>query len=152
VKSSLVAESEYALGCTCFYLRSATRRATQVYDEHLQDAGLTVNQYSLLSRLSRHAGVSVSRFAEIMSMDRTTLTRNLQPLQAAGWLTAATAGRSRALSLTVAGEAKLAESIPLWQAAQERVNEILGAQTQRELHRSLKASIRSLEAEHALEA
>ncbi|MDB5806464.1 MAG: transcriptional regulator, MarR family [Betaproteobacteria bacterium] len=148
MKSSLVAESEYALGCTCFYLRSATRRATQVYDEHLQAAGLTVNQYSLLSKLSRNAGVSVSRFAEVMSMDRTTLTRNLQPLQAAGWLTAVAAGRSRALALTAAGEVKLAEAIPLWQAAQEKVNQVLGPQTQRELHRSLKASIKSLEAEH----
>ena len=144
-KSSPAVEAGYDPGCTCVYLRSATRRATQIYDNHLQAAGLTLNQYSLLSRLSRHSGVSVSRFAEIMSMDRTTLTRNLQSLQTAGWLTVAPAGRSRALALSVAGEAKLVESIPLWRAAQTQVNELLGAQTQRELHSALKASIRSLE-------
>ena len=145
VKSSPEAGQEYAAGCTCLYLRSATRRATQIYDDHLQAAGLTLSQYSLLSMLSRHSGVSVSRFAEIMSMDRTTLTRNLQPLQAAGWLAVAAAGRSRALALSAAGEAKMLEGFPLWRAAQSKINELLGVQTQRELHRSLKASIRSLE-------
>lgn len=152
VKASQIAESEYALGCTCFYLRSATRRATQVYDEHLAAAGLTVNQYSLLSKLSRNPGASVSRFAEVMSMDRTTLTRNLKPLQAAGWISIQSAGRARALALTRAGAAKLTESIPLWQEAQTRVNEILGGRTQRALHHALKDSIRNLKDQRLLEA
>ncbi|HEY4373530.1 MAG TPA: MarR family transcriptional regulator [Burkholderiales bacterium] len=152
VKASQIAESEYALGCTCFYLRSAARRATQVYDEYLAAAGLTVNQYSLLSKLSRHAGVSVSRFAEVMSMERTTLTRNLKPLQAAGWLEIESVGRTRALALTRAGAAKLTESIPLWQEAQSRVNQMLGARTQRSLHHALKDSIRSLKEQHLPEA
>ena len=170
------AEDEFALGCTCFYLRSATRRATQIYDEALKAAGLTVNQYSLLSKLSRNGGVSVSRFAEIMSMDRTTLTRNLQPLQAAGWIASGGiaarvappspqgggaavdtapsavpgAGRMRLLTLTDAGEAKLIESIPLWRAAQTRINELLGHETQRGLHRLLKEAVRTLESHQPL--
>jgi DNA-binding MarR family transcriptional regulator len=152
VKASQIDESEYALGCTCFYLRSATRRATQVYDEYLAAVGLTVNQYSLLSKLSRNPGVSVSQFAAIMSMDRTTLTRNLKPLQAAGWIEIASAGRARALTLTEEGEAKFVGAIPLWQEAQTRVNEILGPRTQRELHRVLKDSIRILKEQQALEA
>ena len=137
---------EFAPGCTCFYLRSATRRITQVYDDELRIAGLSLNQYSLLSRLSRHAGLSVSAFAERMSMDRTTLTRNLGPLEAAGWIVSAgTGGRARLLALTEAGQAKLLQAYPRWHAAQERVNAQLGAANQNTLHRVLMASIRSFE-------
>jgi DNA-binding MarR family transcriptional regulator len=141
-------DAGYAGGCTCFYLRSATRRITQVYDEGLKAAGISVNQFSLLSQLSRNGGISVSTFAEIMSMDRTTLTRNLQPLQTAGWIVSGgTAGRSKLLTLSDAGQAKLREAIPLWRVAQARVNELLGSERQRTLHRTLKESIRSVESQ-----
>jgi DNA-binding MarR family transcriptional regulator len=154
-------DAGYAGGCTCFYLRSATRRITQVYDEGLKAAGISVNQFSLLSQLSRNAGISVSTFADIMSMDRTTLTRNLQPLQAAGWVVsgnartgipgaAGGAGRSRLLSLSDAGHAKLREAIPLWRVAQAKVNEVLGSERQRTLHRTLKESIRTFESQQPL--
>ena len=136
----------FSAGCTCFYLRSATRRITQVYDEGLKAAGISLNQYSLLSRLSRHGGLSVSAFAERMSMDRTTLTRNLVPLEAAGWIISGSpVGRARLLALTEAGEAKLREAYPLWQVAQARVNQMLGAGRQRELHQVLKESIQCFE-------
>lgn len=139
-------QDDYAPGCTCFYLRSATRRVTQVYDDELKSCGISVNQYSLLSRLSRRGGISVSAFAEHMSMDRTTLTRNLAPLEAAGWIASgATAGRARLLSLTEAGEAKLREAFPLWETAQAKVNAQLGGERQRGLHKLLKESIRSFE-------
>jgi len=134
----------YAPGCTCFYLRSAARRLTQVYDDVLKAAGLSLNQYSLLSQLSRNGGISVSAFAEVMSMDRTTLTRNLHPLEAAGWIISGSADP--------AGEAKLREALPLWVEAQGRVNETLGATTQQALHRSLRDSIRSFKAQQVLEA
>ena len=153
----------YAPGCTCFYLRSAARRLTQVYDDVLKAAGLSLNQYSLLSQLSRNGGISVSAFAEVMSMDRTTLTRNLHPLEAAGWIISGSAdpagaraagasARRRLLTLTDAGEAKLREALPLWVEAQGRVNETLGATTQQALHRSLRDSIRSFKAQQVLEA
>jgi DNA-binding MarR family transcriptional regulator len=135
----------YAPGCTCFYLRSATRRITQIYDEVLKAAGLSVNQYSLLSMLARHGGVTLSGFAEIMSMDRTTLSRNLQPLEAAGWVESGAGGRSRLLALTEAGRAKVKAALPLWHEAQGQVNELLGPERQRALHRVLRDSIRSVE-------
>lgn len=141
---------EFSAGCTCFYLRSATRRITQVYDDELRAAGLSVNQYSLLSQLSRREHISVSAFAEHMSMDRTTLTRNLGPLEAAGWITSdCIVGRARLLTVTTAGKAKLREAYPLWLAAQNKVNGQLGAERQRRLHGVLKESIRSFEAENA---
>jgi DNA-binding MarR family transcriptional regulator len=154
-------DEAYAPGCTCFYLRSATRRITQVYDDVLKAVGLSVNQYSLLSQLSRNGGISVSAFAEVMSMDRTTLTRNLQPLEAAGWIVsgcadaagaraAGVSARRRLLTLTDAGEAKLREAMPLWEMAQARVNEMLGADTQQTLHRTLRASIRTFKDQQPL--
>lgn len=137
----------YAPGCTCFYLRSATRRITQIYDDVLKAAGLSVNQYSLLSMLARHGGVTLSAFADIMSMDRTTLSRNLQPLEAAGWVESGAGGRTRLLMLTGAGRAKVKAALPLWYKAQGQVNQLLGPERQRSLHRVLKDSIRSVEAQ-----
>ena len=137
---------DFSAGCTCFYLRSATRRITQVYDEGLKPAGISLNQYSLLSRLSRHGGLSVSAFAERMSMDRTTLTRNLVPLEAAGWIVSGSpVGRARLLALTDTGEAKLRQAYPFWQVAQARVNQMLGAERQGQLHQVLKESIQCFE-------
>jgi DNA-binding MarR family transcriptional regulator len=80
-----------------------------------------------------------------MSMDRTTLSRNLQPLEAAGWVESGAGGRTRLLALTGAGKAKVKAALPLWVEAQGQVNQLLGPERQRLLHRVLKDSIRSVE-------
>src|SRR4051812_39261828 len=70
-------------GCTCMRLRRASRRITQIYDELLAPAGLTVTQFGLLANL-RACALSIGALASRLGMDPTTLTRNLRPLQARG--------------------------------------------------------------------
>lgn len=134
------------LGCTCFRLRRATRRATQIYDRHLQECGLRITQYSLLMQLRSRGPETVSQLADAMAMDRTTLTRNLKPLERAGLISAARGRdrRSRTLSLSDEGERQLSVARPLWQRAQDEVNARLGADMVAELHRLLDDSSRRL--------
>lgn len=116
-------------GCTCLRLRKASRRVTQIYDHSLGEAGITVNQFSLLGYLARLDGISIGALAQIMIMDPTTLTRNLRPLERQGFI----AGRldpddkrSRLLHLTVAGRETLERAKPAWARAQRHIERALG--------------------------
>lgn len=94
----------------------------------LAPAGLTVGQYSLLAHLERLEPVSVSRLAEELELERTTLVRTLKPVLARQLVAdAAEPGRrSRALTLTGEGRTLLEQARPLWRAAQEDVERRLG--------------------------
>src|SRR5690606_14388683 len=70
--------------CTCFRVRRAARRLSQIYDGHLAAEGLSLNAYSILRRAAQPR--LLSELAASLGMDRTTLTRNLKPLLLAGWL------------------------------------------------------------------
>lgn len=137
----------YALGsCTCLRIRKAARRITQIYDHALAPSGLGAAQFSLLAHLRWHDGLSIVELAEMMGMDRTTLTRNLKPLEAQG-LAAVGPGpdrRSKAVRLTAEGRDALRRAAPLWREAQDRVEATLGEPTVAELHRLLDRSIDTL--------
>jgi hypothetical protein len=66
--------------CTCFRIRSAARRVTAIYSQHLAPTGLKISQFSLLGFIAAEGPVSIGRLAELLATDRTTLTRNLKPL------------------------------------------------------------------------
>jgi DNA-binding MarR family transcriptional regulator len=118
--------------CTCLLLRQATRRVSRLYDDHLRPAGLRATQYSLLATLRHGEGVALGELAARMSMDRTTLTRNLKPLVQAGLIATrpdpADLRRTR-LGLTAAGRETLRTAVPLWRDAQRALREGLGADT-----------------------
>lgn len=130
-------------GCTCHKLRSLTRRVTAVYDHALAGVGLRVTQYSLLSHLersTREAGVPgrpVAQLALALDLDRTTLTRNLKPLVAAGWIRICGCdedARQRLVCITDEGRARLATARPHWRRAQEEVTATIGAAGTAQLH------------------
>ena len=117
--------------CSCHGLRKATRHLTQFYDLRLAPAGLNIGQYALLGRLSARGPIALGAFAAVMAMDRTTLARNLQPLEREGLLAIApdpADRRSRLLVLTEQGAARLAASRPLWAAAQDAFETRFGAE------------------------
>ncbi len=130
-------------GCTCFRLRRLTRRVTQHYDSHLARAGLRVTQFSLLGMLLRADSLSLSELAAHMEMDRTTLTRNLGPLQNAGWVEVMPGkdARSRTARLTDTGRSAWNSAKPHWRQAQDELNAALGAEAVTELHGLLDDSL-----------
>jgi DNA-binding MarR family transcriptional regulator len=121
--------AEVARSCACFNLRKAARAVTQLYEAALEPTGLRATQMSVLvAALSLAERAPLSRVADALVMDRTTLTRNLGPLQRRGWVRIEPGEdrRERTLALTEAGRATLAAAMPLWQQAQARILAELG--------------------------
>jgi DNA-binding MarR family transcriptional regulator len=117
-----------ATQCNCLSLRQAARHITQAYDRHFAPFGLTFNQFSILTRITQEAK-SITDVARELVMDRTTLTRNLQPLQREGWLAQhpdPADGRSRLLSLTPVGTELMRRITPAWKAAQQQFETAFG--------------------------
>ena len=129
--------------CTCLALRMATRRVTQLYDHFLADAGLRITQFGLLATLRIAQPLSVTALAQRMAMDRTTLTRNLKPLERLGLITLAPGPdrRTRTVRLTDAGRDAVRRAAPLWREAQAVMAEAMGADRLRQLHDLLGGSV-----------
>ena len=72
------------LDCTCFRIRGAARRVSQIYSKHLASTGLKISQFSLLGFVTAEGPVSIGRLSDLLATDRTTLTRNLRPLLQGG--------------------------------------------------------------------
>lgn len=125
--------------CTCFHLRRATRRTTQVYDRELAKAGLSLNEYSILRRAREPK--TLSALAEALGMDRTTLTRNLKPLLDAGWIQETRSdedARRKHIAITAAGRRLLKRAEPHWQRAQDHIEHLFGTQDTAALHVALE--------------
>lgn len=129
-------------GCTNFKLRQLTRRVSQLYDREIAKAGLKTTQYSLLSNVLRLGPLRPGDLASAMSMDASTLTRNLKPLLAAGWLelSPGSDGRSRSVSITPAGRDKRAQAQAHWKVAQQSIDRLLGVPRVLALHALLDES------------
>lgn len=114
--------------CTCFNLRKATRAVTQVYDDAMRPAGLRVTQFTLLAYTYAIGPVPLTKLADAMVTDRTTLARNLEPLVKEGFLSIENGKdrRSRIISITDDGLGKLTEAYPLWKRTQDDVKKKMG--------------------------
>ena len=134
-------------GCTNLKLRQLTRMVTRHYDRYISDTGLKNTQYALLSYVVGLGPIRPSDLARRMHMDASTLTRNMQPLVAQGWLTigAGKDARSRLVEVTDAGRTKRAEGQRAWKAAQEALNERLGTARIAALHELLGICIAHLD-------
>jgi len=123
-------------GCTNFKLRQLMRQVARHYDAELASVGLKTTQYSLLSHVLKLGPLRPGDLARAMGLSASTLTRNVQPMVEAGWLSvdAGTDLRSRTVSLTPAGHAKRIEAQRHWRAAQESLNAVLGSARVAALH------------------
>jgi DNA-binding MarR family transcriptional regulator len=112
--------------CTCFAVRRAARAITQHYDRHLRSTGLRANQFTLLVVLVRAGeAVPMGRLAARLGLERTTLTRNLKPLEAKRWVTirASDDHRVRRVVITERGRAAAVAALPAWRKAQASVGD-----------------------------
>jgi DNA-binding MarR family transcriptional regulator len=131
--------------CTCAKLRRTARRLTQAYDQALRPCGLRLTQYSVLANLTRSGGLSITDLAELLAMERTTLTRNLRPLERAGWVRIGPGPdrRSRAVEITPAGRRVYDRALPLWREAERAFRRRLGRDRTAALSRMLDAALTS---------
>jgi DNA-binding MarR family transcriptional regulator len=116
--------------CNCLAARQAARRITQFYDRFLAPVALRTTQFSILARLSDTGPMSIHALAEAMVMDRTTLGRNILPLEREGLIAVAqsdTDRRSKQLTLTAAGRERMQRALDGWREAQAQFEHAFGA-------------------------
>ncbi len=135
-------------GCTNLKLRQLSRAVTRHYDAYVAPTGLKNTQYSLLSHVVLLGPIKPSALAARMRLDASTLTRNLQPLVAQGWLTQGPGddARSRLIEATEAGREKRAQGQRAWKQAQLALNARLGSDRVAALHALIDDCIAQLDA------
>jgi DNA-binding MarR family transcriptional regulator len=118
-----------AATCACQNLRRTARAVTNYYDTLFKaQTGLRSTQVTMLVVAYLAGPQTINDMAEKLELDRTTLTRNLKPLEQEGLLSVATGAdqRTRVVTLSAGGEQKLLEVLPLWAEAQTRMVEGIG--------------------------
>jgi DNA-binding MarR family transcriptional regulator len=128
--------------CNCLALRQAARHVTQFYDQYLMPTGVRTTQFSILAKLERLGPMTINALAEQMMMDRTTLGRNIQPLERDGLIAVEkgrTDRRSKELRLTDAGTAQLRAATAGWREAQRRFEVSFGAERSSGMRALLRA-------------
>ena len=123
-------------GCSCLKVRQLSRRISQHFDHFVCSAGLKTTQYSLLAQIVNFGPLRPIELAGRMELDASTLTRNLKPLVANGWVVVGpgTDGRSRLVAATDAGRHKWTQAKREWKRAQLALNEHLGEARLQRLH------------------
>ncbi|MFM0342398.1 MarR family winged helix-turn-helix transcriptional regulator [Paraburkholderia fungorum] len=131
--------------CNCLAARQATRYLTAAYDQALSPVGLRATQFSILYKLSRYGPLAIGRLAEMIVMDRTTLSSNLKPLERDGLLEVRTGEdrRAREAHITVSGLALFRRALPLWSAVQEQFEASYGVREAADLRKALRAVLES---------
>jgi DNA-binding MarR family transcriptional regulator len=137
--------------CSCLRSRRISRILTRLYDDALRPTGLRVSQLTVLVALARFGpkGAKLGRIADVLAMERTTMTRNIGPLESAGLLRVARDpddARARILVLTRAGERAIEAAFPLWQAAQRQVRSAVGGGRLDEVHEQMTELLSAISA------
>ncbi|MFC0250420.1 MarR family winged helix-turn-helix transcriptional regulator [Massilia consociata] len=131
--------------CYCSSLRQASRYVTAFYDQMLSGSGLRVTQFAILARL-RPGPAPVTRLAQGMVMDRTTLARNLQPLVREELVRIRPSEhdrRERIVELTASGRDKVEAILPAWHRAQDLFDQQFGAERGAQLLATMRAVVGS---------
>jgi DNA-binding MarR family transcriptional regulator len=120
-------KTKYQPVCVCTNLRRATRAISNMYDIALAASGLKITQFSLLRAVERNEPVAITALADEMALDRTTLARNLAPLQRDRLVELAPGSDQRVteVRLTPAGRNAVAKALPLWKKTQADVSRLL---------------------------
>jgi DNA-binding MarR family transcriptional regulator len=128
--------------CIHYNLKRAVRVLTQRYDEALKATGLHITQFTLLVSVSLLAPAPITETAEKLSLDQTTLSRNLQPLVKQGLIRlepSPSDSRSRLITLTSKGERAITEAYPKWLEAQSEAIKLLGQGSYKQLLKATKS-------------
>lgn len=132
--------------CNCLAVRQAARHITQLYDQFLAPTKLRTTQLSILVRLRRNGPMTINALAEELLLDRTTLGRNIQPLQREGLIAIARGRadrRSKDVSLTAEGVTRMRAAIKRWAAAQAQFEASFGGRRTAELRGLMHAVVTS---------
>jgi DNA-binding MarR family transcriptional regulator len=132
--------------CNCRAIRQAARHVTQFYDQLFAPVGLRATQYAILDRLQRDGPMTINALAGALVMDRTTLGRNILPLERDGLIEIVASPadrRRRELCLSRAGASRLARASERWRVAQTRFDAVFGSERAARLRDLLREVVAS---------
>ena len=120
--------SDVAGVCACRKMRLASRKITRMYDDVLRPAGVKATQFAVLAVVADQDEATLTELAGTLGMDRTTLSRNLRPLERDGLIKISAEGyrRARSANITNKGVAIMEKALPLWRSAQKSLKRRLG--------------------------
>jgi DNA-binding MarR family transcriptional regulator len=127
--------------CVSNNLHKTARAVSRLYAEEMRPAGLARSQFVILGHLEQRGPLALSELADRLYMERTTLTRNLKPLEQAGLVvrrSSDTDARVRLVDITASGRLKLHQARGYWRKAQARVLKLFGETQWRELETTLR--------------
>jgi DNA-binding MarR family transcriptional regulator len=116
--------------CLCLHVQRAARALARRFDDALRPLDLTNGQFSLMMSLNRPAPPAMGSVADLLAMDRTTLTAALKPLERRSLVKVTpdpSDRRSRLLTLTRKGQALLARATPIWESTHHMLESRLPA-------------------------
>ncbi|WP_249872670.1 MarR family winged helix-turn-helix transcriptional regulator [Oceanobacillus saliphilus] len=134
--------------CSCANIRKAARTVTQAFEKQMQSTGLKVTQYYMLVNIARHKEITVSELGEIMLLEQSTATRNINILKNNGYVSITKAKddlRTKYISITDLGLEKLEEATPIWLNIQTKIEDNLGKDKFNDLIKSLNILQESIE-------
>ncbi len=110
--------------CACMAMRMASRTITKIYDQALKPSGIKVTQFSILMNIKTHGPVNISTLAKLQHLDRTTLVRNLKPLEIAKLLESVPSNnpRERQVHITDHGLKTIKIALPYWKTIQRKIS------------------------------
>lgn len=120
--------SDVAGTCACHKMRAAARKITRRYNDALKPAGIKATQFTILVSVGLNEGATLTALSGEMAMDRTTLSRNLGPLERQALIEICDdgVGRARSARLTAKGVRAMETALPLWRKAQRSLRRSLG--------------------------
>ncbi len=132
--------------CACFNLRSAARSVTRLYDEVLEPSGLRSTQFVALVTIHVEQPIELPTLARKLHVDRSTLTRNLAPLERDGFVKRTTsASGTVSVRLSAKGRRKMEQASPFWAQAQGRFEKQMGKRRWKSLVGELGDALRAAE-------
>jgi DNA-binding MarR family transcriptional regulator len=137
----MTSSQELIDACACTRLRTAARMMTRAYDDALRPSGVTAAQLAILAAVDVDHSPSIAELSKRLAVDRTTLSRNLQPLQKAKWIRLGDEGwrRSKTVHVTSVGKQRLTRATTLWETAQAAFLKRFGKPEWKRLETDLKA-------------
>ncbi|WP_339228553.1 MarR family winged helix-turn-helix transcriptional regulator [Oceanobacillus sp. FSL K6-2867] len=127
--------------CACANIRKAARIVTQVYEREMAEIGLKSTQYYMLVNIARYRKISISKLGDIMLLDQSTVTRNVNLLKNDGYVNITRMindSRTKSVSITEVGLSKIEEATPIWLKLQNNVEHDLGKETYQDLLEKLQ--------------
>ncbi len=135
------AVSRIASGCLAGRARLINREMTNIYETALRPLGLRVSQLSILVIIGTHEPITPGEIGQILHIEKSTMSRNVERMRAKGWIKADSAddGRAQLLRLTARGRKLVERALPYWEEAKREVRKRLGAAKAQAIHRIASA-------------